>query len=515
MIWHIFRKDVKLMWPLAVLVAGLNWTLPGLLLSSGFSVNNPAMNGAAIMLSVGGLIAIALLITITAQQETLADLRQDWLVRPIRRTDLLLAKVLFAALMIQAPIFLGDMAITIAKGFSVPASLSLALQRSLLQLLVVQIPVLAFASLTRNLSQAITGAVALGLVAAVLTNIVTGSLASPVIRTSLEWVPTAVSFALLAVGSLTLVALQYFRRRTATSRVLAGALTCLCLFVPLIPWQSAFAIQKTLSIAPESSRNINVTFDGAGARYRPPAGSPTIEGAMEILRRGDKLQIYLPFRISGLPTESLLQTDHSEARLIIEGHTQTLQADPWTVGRGGSSNDVVQEIYQPVAIPSAVYKSVREQSVRLEIDDWLTIAQIDSSHALPAIDADQRIPGVGRCGTSINDRQTAITFGCIGKPPACLRVLLEYAPTGQRNPGEPLGCGSFAPFVLSPRFPVLVPFSRLLRFRDPTDLATYPVDGSKLRDARVLVQIFRVQDHFVRRIVIPAIQLKDWEPEAG
>jgi hypothetical protein len=255
MIWHIFKKDVRLMWPLAALVACLNWTLPGILLFSGFSIS-PSVNGPAIMLSMGGLIAVAFLMTLTVQQETLADLRQDWLVRPIRRSDLVLAKVLFACVMIQGPILLSDLALTMSKGFSVPGALALALQRSLLQLLIVDIPVLAFASLSPGLPQTITGAVAVGIVAAVLTNLVAGTSVSSVVRTSLEWVATTVSFILLVTGALTVIAFQYFFRRTNTSRAVAGGVTCLCVLAPLIPWRSAFAVQKTLSIAPEAGRNM-------------------------------------------------------------------------------------------------------------------------------------------------------------------------------------------------------------------------------------------------------------------
>jgi len=57
-----------------------------------------------------------------------------------------------------------------------------------------------------------------------------------------------------------------------------------------------------------------------------------------------------------------------------------------------------------------------------------------------------------------------VQLSCIGMLRACFRVLLEYTPTGVRNPGEPLGCTSYAPFVLSPRFPVLVPFARFCHF---------------------------------------------------
>ena len=76
--------------------------------------------GLAIMISIGGVIAVALLIVLMVQQETIV-------------------------------IFLSDLVVARGKGFPASAALSLVLQRSLLKLLAVDIPVLGFASLTRNL----------------------------------------------------------------------------------------------------------------------------------------------------------------------------------------------------------------------------------------------------------------------------------------------------------------------------------------------------------------------------
>jgi hypothetical protein len=33
MIWHIFKKDLRMMWPFAVLVAALHWIVPLLALN--------------------------------------------------------------------------------------------------------------------------------------------------------------------------------------------------------------------------------------------------------------------------------------------------------------------------------------------------------------------------------------------------------------------------------------------------------------------------------------------------
>jgi hypothetical protein len=60
----------------------------------------------------------------------------------------------------------------------------------------------------------------------------------------------------------------------------------------------------------------------------------------------------------------------------------------------------------------------------------------------------------------------------------------------------------------------LVPSCVVLPFRDPAGLARVPVDGSKLPESRAVLQLYRVQDHFTRQLVIPVVRLKDWEAEA-
>ena len=95
------------------------------------------------------------------QQDPIPGLTQDWLVRPIRRRDLLLSKVLFVALMVQGPILLTEVCQCLAAGFPLGPSLAAPLSRSVWMLLAMDLPVLAFATLTRSLAHAAGAAIAI------------------------------------------------------------------------------------------------------------------------------------------------------------------------------------------------------------------------------------------------------------------------------------------------------------------------------------------------------------------
>jgi len=56
-------------------------------------------------------------------------------------------------------------------------------------------------------------------------------------------------------------------------------------------------------------------------------------------------------------------------------------------------------------------------------------------------------------------------------------------------------------------------FGGRLPFFDPSGVIRYPVGGPQISAARVLVTNFRPTEHLVRRVVIPAVRLEDWEPQ--
>ncbi|HTM76230.1 MAG TPA: hypothetical protein VL133_01170, partial [Devosia sp.] len=167
MIWHIFKKDLRLLWPLVLIVAAAEAISDTTWVVLGFFVEPHSLRTIAALLSLGLVVGIAALIISAVHQDTLPGDRQDWLVRPIRRRDLILAKILFVLLAVHGPYLLMDLAQGMGMGFSFWDSLSAAFARSLHLLWVFSLPVLAIAAITSTLVEA-TGAlmvIALALIA--------------------------------------------------------------------------------------------------------------------------------------------------------------------------------------------------------------------------------------------------------------------------------------------------------------------------------------------------------------
>jgi hypothetical protein len=523
MIWHIFKKDLKLTWPLAAAVTALHWSTTAIMFDFLRGTSPPRISASLpSILILGGLLATGVLITMVVQLDPLPGVRQDWLVRPIWRKDLFAGKLLFVVLIIQLPIFASDVTVSLANGFSFPAAFTAASKRSLTQLLIVNIPFMALASITKNLLEALGYGVVVGLTVAVvnLLSSTTGSSLEPIVRTGLQWMIPVASFGILIVGAGLVVVFQYWRRPSRISRTLATGITGLLFLTSFLPWGPAFAFQKSLSNAPGSSRDVALSFDPGAGKYRPSAGGLTREDAIAFLNGDDGLiQVRLPLRVTGLPPDSALENDRAEVRLIdSNGHLDRFKIDRWQVRREGANP--TETIYPTIPIPAAVYKRVKDQSVRLEMDSWLTLVQASSRQALPAFDGREYLAGVGLCSTTINDRETTVQLRCAqaGSPwhaaPVCFGFFLSYPAAGLENPHQ-FVCRTWIPFY--PDDPLgpdpLWRNGANLNFRDPIGLAHYPVDGSKLRASQAVIQTYRAQDHFTRKLVIPDVHLSDWSAE--
>ena len=113
MILHIFKKDVRRLWPaiavsLAVL-GSLTW--------------HDRWRSDRIVGEIEGYLnllvplAWACLLAVAVEQEPLVGDRQFWITRPYRRRDVLAAKLLFAALFVHLPMLVSDCWILQLRGF--------------------------------------------------------------------------------------------------------------------------------------------------------------------------------------------------------------------------------------------------------------------------------------------------------------------------------------------------------------------------------------------------------------
>jgi hypothetical protein len=495
MVWHISRKDLKLLWRIVIGVALIN-LMHRVILSSVSPFGSGGVSPLVVLsgiLGIVSLLATGILIVMVVHEDALPGLTQDWLVRPIRRRDLLLSKVLFVALLVQGPILLTEVGQCLAAGFPLGRSLAAPLSRSVWMFLAMDLPVLAFATLTRSLAQAAGGGIAVVVGFALVTQ-------ATILYTNFNriWVTDAAQVAWGLAGVALVLALQYHRRKTTGARWAYGATALVWLFVQFLPWQPAFAIEKRLSPQPAAADAVQIAFDPAYGRFHRPAGQPA-PLSFRASRATNDVDVWAPVRVSGVSDGQMLTNDGAVGRLIGPGGTKI------DLGRSGMPIpwDLRGPFHYLIFIPKDIYNRLKDQPVGLELDYSLTLLQANPAQAIPATGATRWIEEVGRCSTRTSAEGGQVELGCLtpGNPP-CVTLSLEYRGTGQR-PTQGSGCGSdYAPY-----------FGRVNGDSISRFVREIPLVGSELRDARVVLTPYRPEAHFTRKVVIQDIRLSDWRPE--
>jgi len=137
-----------------------------------------------------------------------------------------------------------------------------------------------------------------------------------------------------------------------------------------------------------------------------------------------------------------------------------------------------------------------------------------TTYAIPALNGDVWIPSVGHCRSRVDDEGDDIQVSCIQAgwaSTSCSSAYLEHAPSGRRNPARFYCWPNYSPYFGQYLPDALTRARAEFPFRDLSRLARYPVDSSQLPDSRVVLRVYDPQDHFKRQLVIPRIQLSDWE----
>ncbi len=522
MIWHIFRKDLRLLWPLTAIVAALQFLNAALQLVLGHFGEPRELVEIAQLLPNIALLGIAVLAATAVHQDAVPGDRQDWLVRPLRRRDLLLAKFLFLLIAVHGPMFLADLAHGTATGFALRDSFSAAMWRGVLMLLAFSLPVLALAAVTSTLAEFVGGALAIGVVHLVFLFIGNAESVGPLFSTGLVWMIPAFWPAVALGAAVAVIPLQYFRRATIPSRSLAVGAALLAPISMFIPWAPAFSFQQWLSPDPAAAETVVVDFD-------PELGTLAAEPGV----RNPNNSVWLPLRVSGLAPESLVIGDRAEVRLIGRDGTilfrgQTTNDPQTTDGRENRPDPIADfpvqttaggdvRTHELITLPGNIYELAHSQPVRMELEYSLTLFRIEALDTIAATNGDKRIANFGWCKTRVNRRGAGIEVGCLrpGRPATCSSAVLENTSTGERNPPFNSCRPEYAPYTARYIPNAMSRFRGGIPFRDPQGWAKYPVNGSHLADAQVSLKSYRPVAHFTRQLVIPEILLGDWEAETG
>lgn len=540
MAWQIFRKDWKLLWPL-VLAAAAGQALLAMVLyrHEPYAASQP-VNATAMLLSLGLGVAWCLLIVLAVQQDAIPGVDQDWLVRPIRRRDLLLAKILFIVLLVHGPAAGAHLLRGLAEGFGFGETLRAALLAAVELALLVSLPVMAIAALTRSVTEAALGALAV-LFGLLLARLMLHAMLFPfthvfgfedaVDGSGIAWVWRSLSHLWLLLAMAVVLALQYFRRSTRPSRLLFIGGLFIFMQISALPWRPAFALQQWLSAQPDAARSVSVAFDparhaadtdagqldtllfaGNPEEKKPKKGKKEKKAGSE-----DTPPILLPLQFSGLPAGLILHADRTVLRLV--------DADGRTLYRGNGHDfdlpvpDHGNEqalLYQSFRIPAAVVQKAGDHALRLELDYSLTLLRPHALPPLPAQSSNQSLGTIGQCAGRIDDTGDAIEVGCraAGELPPCLSMTLQLADGTRRNPEKFVCEMNYQPDFL--RFS-MEPFDRAeatLPFRDPAGAVHYPVDETRLHGAQVAISVYEPEAHFSRHLVIAQLHLRDWQAAA-
>lgn len=520
MVWHIFKKDWKLLWAFVITVASLHWIAAFIMFKLGLFGEDPMLEMLSETVPILAFFGSMFLIAAIVHLEAIPGTRQDWLTRPIPRGRLLLEKLLFVVIMVEGPIFAGSLFQGLANGFSWRSSLLSATSYIILLLFFLILPIFAFASVTKNMTEAFIFACGCTFIIGAFLTVADYMNASAhgtlvaVTHSGIGWIGEVFRFALVALAAGVILGLQYFRRKTITSRFLVIAFGLLLLTSQFLPWKPAFAIEERLSPKPGAGASTEVTFSQGAGKFKSPSG--LVVASENGQRRGsnDNAEVFLPLQIAGVRNDVILLADRVEIHVIGQDGRAVYHGtgDSFELAREGQPRE--SPVYQKIALPMAVYLNAKDQAVQVRVDYSLTLFGLARSHSLAALDGAERMPGWGSCKTKINEAGTAVELRCIepGKGPICGTAFLENASTGAQNPPRSSCRSDYGPFMDQ------VPgnftrFGTNLQFRDPSGLAKFPVDGSQLPKSRVVIRMYGPEDHFTRSLVIPQIRLKDWEAQ--
>lgn len=518
MIWHILKKDWKVLWPFVVAVGGIWWVASFILFRLDFGANTAALRSLGTWTPITALFCSLFLVAAIAQTEAIPGVRQDWLVRPIARRDLLMEKLLFTVMAVGGPIFTANLFEELAHGFSLPSSLSGAGWEAIFFSVFLVFPVLALASVTHNMTEAFIFGGACTLIFGVLFNVSDSinrsmrGMLTPVPYSGIGWVGVILRAMIAIAGAAAVLCVQYFYRKTRASRVVLGASTVLLLCVQLLPWKPAFAVEEHFSREPLSGTATTIAFDPTQKKFEPPSGA-TFSANYDPVTGDPVLPVFLPLQVRGVGDDSILLSDYvvlrvsgQTGKLVYRGTGQRMEA------YGKRANSPMEPSYQGIGIPMTPYSATKDQPVNIQADYSLTLFHLAQSYAMAALHGVQRIPILGSCKTAVNNVGTAVTLGCIASdmPPACMMASLENTETGAQNPARPSCRSEYEAYPVPPLPDSLARYGISIPFRDTFGLAKYPVDGSQLAHARVVIRVYEPVDHFTRTVMMPNVRLADW-----
>jgi hypothetical protein len=251
------------------------------------------------------IIAAEFVVVRLIQAEAIPGQNQFWITRPYRWQSLLMAKMLFLVAFLLLPVFLTQMTILLLRGFRFGEIVPGLLWSQVLFLVCVALPFSLLASLTDSIAAFLVCTLSIALL------VVGGMWLNPWVRIltpgRMDWLRLTILVGTLAVIGPPLLYLQYRTRRTHQIAAAAamGALLGAILYTE-VGWTTLFPLQAALS------------------KVRPDVQIHLTGAARTWTSQDNRINVDLPFTVTGLSEDLLLEFEAFEVVALVNGRTVRL-----------------------------------------------------------------------------------------------------------------------------------------------------------------------------------------------
>ncbi len=515
MVWHILKKDWKLMWKATAAVAALQLAFAFIQLRGELGRGNPVIQQFSTLLMMLWLIASVILVVMLVQQDALPGTKQDWLTRPIRRRDLLIAKVIFSTLAVQGATIAGDVVQGLGSGFPLKQTLAAAIARAAVGFVAITLPALALGALTQSIADAMVMSVILfggAFLFTVMAIAISGDSHEfdPTNMTGVEWIPNLVRYVLILVGAVAIMTWQYRTRKTLRGRIAMAIVLLIVLCSQVIPWRPVFAIERHLSAQPGAASAISIAWS---PREEDPASDQRNSSTKLAARdSSEESRLVLPLSVNGIPMNAVLKADKSEVSLLDASGERLYQGNGGDVEiRHGDGINGIDQYDQTLKIPAHLVQERKDTPVQIRAAYSMTLFELRRTYTMRAVNDDQMLAGWGRCKMKRDGAYAAVEMMCLqmGKGPTCATVFLEDPRDGSRNQVNTACYPNYSPYLERPIPDATSHFRLILPYRDPVGFTSFPVDASKLAESHIVIRVYEPVDHFTRLVSSPAVPMKD------
>jgi hypothetical protein len=423
---HIFRKDLRHLWPETLVVlalfAAFAWSAPSGWQNSPYAAAAPILSiFLKFLMPISWLIVISRLI----HDEPLVGDRQFWTSRPYHWATLLAAKLLYLAVFLYLPFLLMQAWLLKHAGLYPTTAIPALLHNLLLLTVVIVIPLTAIAAVTSTFARMLLSVLG-ALIYLVILTVAFGFVAfQRMPPPALEPVLIGIFIVLPAVA----LVYQYATRKTTEARIMLVA-TPLLIFVLLFFTPAAALIR---SAYPVLTGTADPKLASIPDEYAPKAPKPG-----ELITFRKQAEITIPFTVTAVDKDS---------NYLIHGASVTIDTpsgvhyvSPYVAATGQFNAGAPFGLVN-VPIPLEIYNKVKSAPADIHLSLATDHLKAEPMQTWKATLLPFAVPGHGVCSYSSESLNTAPTCRYPFKAPelnlvsAPLAVNSCAGPNAQPVPG--------------------------------------------------------------------------------